>query len=58
MSNVSKAILWAGIIIAAALVMSAMDISSAASSSVVLGLSGAAWATIKTDGGCGRRCAL
>ena len=57
MSNTSKALLWAAIMIAAALIMSGMEISSAASSSVVLGLSGAAWATIKTDSGCGPRCA-
>ncbi|MEM6475039.1 MAG: hypothetical protein AAF687_02610 [Pseudomonadota bacterium] len=56
MSNISKALLWAAIIIAAALIMSGMSISDAASSGVILGLSGVAWATIATDSGCGRRC--
>lgn len=51
-----KALLWAAIIIAAALVMSGMDLDSAASSGVVLGLSGAAWASLGTETGCANGC--
>lgn len=56
MSVRSKALLWAAIIIASALIMSTMGLSSGASFGVISGLSGAAWGTLQADGSCGRGC--
>lgn len=46
MSIKSKALLWAAIIIAAAIIADGQGLSSAASSGVILGLSGAAYGAL------------
>lgn len=56
MTKTSQALIWAAIIIAAALIASAMDLSNAASFGIVTGLSGAAWGAIESEAGCGRGC--
>lgn len=49
MSIRSKAILWASIILAAALVAGAQGLSDAAASGIIMGLSGAALGSIYSD---------
>ena len=56
MTVYAKALLWAAIIIAVAFVMQANGVSDGASFGVIGGLSGAAWASLGTDTGCGRSC--
>lgn len=56
MTQASKALLWAGIIIAAAFIMQAFGLSQGASFGIVGGLSGAAWGSLQSDAGCGRGC--
>ena len=52
----SKALIWAAIIIAAALICSGMGLSNAASFGMVSGLTGAAWGSLSSDISCGRSC--
>jgi len=56
MSNMAKALLWAGIIIGAAVFMQAQGMSDNASMGVVAGLTGAAWGSLNSNMGCGRSC--
>ncbi len=56
MSKNFQALLWASIIITAAIIMNLQGVSDNASIGVVLGLSGAAWGSLQTDAGCGRGC--
>lgn len=56
MTNQGKALLWAGAIIAAAIIASAIGMSDSASIGVVGGLSGAAWASLAQGKACGRSC--
>ncbi|BDW81127.1 hypothetical protein MACH24_05650 [Erythrobacter sp. Dej080120_24] len=56
MSNIGKALLWAAGIIAAAVFMQAQGMSDGASFGVIAGLSGAAWASLNAETGCGRSC--
>ena len=56
MSNVGKALLWAAVIIAAAIFMQAQGMNDGASFGVIAGLSGAAWASLNAETGCRRSC--
>ncbi|MGB3471726.1 MAG: hypothetical protein WBA51_12970 [Erythrobacter sp.] len=56
MTAITKALIWAAIIIAAALFASASDLSSGASFGIIAGLSGAAWGTLQSKAGCARGC--
>ncbi|GMN03393.1 hypothetical protein [Erythrobacter sp. MTPC3] len=47
-----QALIWAAIIIAAALIGSAAELSSGASVGIITGLSGAAWASLQSGGSC------
>lgn len=52
----SKALLWAAIIISAALISTGMGLSDGASLGIVGGFSGAAWGSLNSNMGCGRSC--
>lgn len=57
MNTNTKALLWAAIIIAAALMASGLDLSASASFGLVAGLTGAAWGSVSSGsasctGGC------
>jgi len=52
----TKALLWAAIIIAAAITSVALGLNQGASFGIVGGLSGAAWGSLQSDLGCGRSC--
>ncbi|MEM6857014.1 MAG: hypothetical protein AAF559_04010 [Pseudomonadota bacterium] len=57
MSTNTKALLWAAIIIAAALVAAGLDLSANASFGLIAGLTGAAWGSVSSGsphcvGGC------
>ncbi|QIQ87364.1 hypothetical protein [Erythrobacter sp.] len=56
MSNITRSLAWAGVIIGAALVMQSQGMSDPASAGVVLGLAGAAWGNLQADTPCGRGC--
>lgn len=56
MTRVQTALLWASVIIAAAIIMSAINLSDAASFAVVTGLTGAAWAALGSDYECSKGC--
>lgn len=56
MSVTSKALLWAAIIISAALIMAGLDIGDGASLGVIGGLTGAAWGSLASEGACSRSC--
>ncbi|MEL6876675.1 MAG: hypothetical protein AAGL68_01070 [Pseudomonadota bacterium] len=56
MTQIWKALAWAGVIIIAAIVMNAQGMSDGASFGVIAGLSGAAWGSIHADAVCGRGC--
>ena len=56
MTGHSKALLWAGIIITAAILLSGLDASKSASFGVITGLTGAAWGSLQSQSGCGRSC--
>ncbi|EAQ28668.1 hypothetical protein NAP1_13753 [Erythrobacter sp. NAP1] len=58
MTEQSKSLLWAAIIIAAALVCLGIDLNTGASFGVISGLSGAAWGSLSSDFSCGRSCVL
>ena len=51
-----KALLWAAIIIAAAIIMNMQGMSDSASFGVVMGLSGAALGALNSEVGCRRGC--
>jgi len=51
-----KALLWAAIIIAAAIVTVILGLNQGASFGIVGGLSGAAWGALQETSGCGRGC--
>lgn len=50
------ALIWAGAIIAAAVVMNSVGLDDNTSLIVVFGLLGIALATLRPAGGCGRKC--
>ena len=52
----TKAILWAGAIITAALISVGLGLSDGASLGVIGGLSGAAWGSLSAKSACGRSC--
>jgi membrane protease YdiL (CAAX protease family) len=52
----SKALLWAALIIGAAIFARWHGLSDGASFGIVAGLSGAAWGTLYTRTPCGRGC--
>jgi len=56
MTATTKAIIWAAIIIAAAFVARASDLSGGAYFGIIAGLSGAAWGTLQSRAGCTRGC--
>ncbi len=56
MSVTSKALLWAAIIIASALLASGMDINSSASFAVVSGLTGVAWLSVNSGRQASKAC--
>ena len=56
MSIRSKALLWAAIIILAAILSVSMGLNNGAAFGVIGGLSGAAWGSLQADGACGREC--
>ena len=58
MTQITKALTWAAIILITAFVLKEQGVSSSASAGVVFGLAGAAWATIGSDAACGKRCLL
>ncbi len=51
-----KALIWAAVIIGAALAANANGLSDSASFGIVAGLTGAAWGSIQSRGGCGTGC--
>ena len=58
MTQTSKALIWAVMIIVAALVASAYNLSDSASFGLIAGLSGAAWGSIQSETVCGRSCLI
>lgn len=56
MSKIGKALLWATIMIGAAVFMRAQGMSDNANIGVIAGLNGAAWISLSTEAGCGRSC--
>ena len=56
MTKIRPALLWAGLVLVCAVVMSAMNVDDAASLAVTIGLSGGAWAALSLEGGCAGRC--
>lgn len=56
MTNISKALIWAFVILLVAFVLQAQGVSSSASAGIVFGLAGAAWGTIQSEVGCGKGC--
>ncbi len=58
MSEVSKALIWAGIMIIAALLASSSNMSDSASFALIAGLTGAAWGSIHSEAACGRNCLI
>lgn len=57
MTKTHQALLWAAIIIAAALIVAALDLGTGASFGVVGGLSGAAWGSLSSNIDSKRACA-
>ena len=60
MTIIQKSILWAAIIIAATLLATGLGMSDSASFAVVMGLTGAAYASIYSGKGCtgSQKCSL
>lgn len=52
----SRALLWAAIIISAALICTSLGLNTGASFGIFSGLTGAAWGSLSGDLGCGRSC--
>ncbi|MEM8724630.1 MAG: hypothetical protein AAGE86_03820 [Pseudomonadota bacterium] len=57
MTRLLMAISWAVFILGAAMWTQSQGLSDGASFGIIAGLSGAAWGTLHSDLGCGRRCA-
>lgn len=55
-TNNAKALIWAAIIIASAIITNYMDLGQGASMGIVGGLSGAAWGSLIPDNGCSQGC--
>nr|WP_298931984.1 hypothetical protein [uncultured Erythrobacter sp.] len=56
MTRTAQALIWAAIIIAAALIAASYGLSNGASIGIVTGLSGAAWGSLQADSPCIREC--
>jgi len=56
MKRIVHSIVWAAMIIAAALIATSAGLGDAAGFAIVAGLSGAAWGAISADMLCGRWC--
>ena len=56
MSNTSKALAWATVMIVAAIVMQAQGLNDNASMAVIAGLTGAAWGSLNVDRPCSKGC--
>ncbi|MBV7258721.1 hypothetical protein [Erythrobacter crassostreae] len=56
MTRNTQALIWAAIIIAAALICVSYGLNNAASFGIVSGLSGAAWGSLQADSPCVRGC--
>ena len=56
MKRISYSLVWAAAIIVASIVAASSGLSDGASFAVVIGLSGAAWASLHADGACSRGC--
>ena len=56
MNNTGKALLWAAIMIGAAIASRFTDLSDGARFGSIAGLSGAAWGSLHGDTACGRGC--
>ncbi len=56
MTRRNKSLLWAALIIAAAIASVAIGLNDGASIGIIGGLSGAAWGSLQADGACGREC--
>lgn len=56
MSKNVQALIWAFAMIGIALVCASNGVSETASFGIVMGLSGAAWGSLQSEMGCGRRC--
>ncbi len=52
----TKALLWAAVIIGAAIMTVILGLNQGASFGIVGGLSGAAWGTLQSDVGCRQGC--
>ena len=57
MTKTHQSLLWAAIIIAAALIVAALDLGAGASFGVIGGLSGAAWGSLSSNIDSKRGCA-
>jgi hypothetical protein len=55
MSRILHSLIWAGAIIATALIANGGGLSEGASTGIVMGLTGAAWAALYNPGTCGGR---
>ena len=56
MSRIIHSLIWAGAIIAAAVIATSNGLSDNASFGIVMGISGAALGALSTGTGCARRC--
>ncbi|MHA7820753.1 MAG: hypothetical protein ACX930_13995 [Erythrobacter sp.] len=57
MSRMNQSLIWAGVIIAAALLCVSQGLSDGASFGIIAGLTGAAVGAVRSGGG-GRKCSL
>ena len=56
MGKIILSLIWAGAILAAALISAANDLSDGATFGIIMGLTGAAWSSLYADTPCGRGC--
>lgn len=56
MTHTGKALLWAAAIIGAAIIAALLNLDHGVKFGVVTGLSGAAWASLQYETGCGKGC--
>lgn len=56
MGTIFHSLIWAGAILAAAVICSTNGMGDNASVGIVMGLSGAAWAALHSKRGCNREC--
>ena len=56
MTTRNMALIWAAIIILAAILVVGMNLNNSASFGILSGLSGAAWGSLVTHGACGKAC--